>query len=358
MLEIVETPMADATLSEEERWVAFESRDAGYDGRFVVGVRSTGIYCRPSCPARRPLRQNVVFYLGGDDAVREGYRPCRRCKPDDVLPQARAVEDACRYIEEHLDRNVTLDELSDVVGFSPHHLQRTFKRVTGISPRAYADALRLGAVKQGLRERQDVTTAMYDAGYGSSSRLYERAPGQLGMTPGTYRRGGAGMSIGYIIVGCPLGRLLVGATTQGVSAVYLGDDDTELEQALHAEYPAAAITRDATGLDDWPTAIIDHLSGRLPHLDLPLDLQATAFKRRVWEALRDIPYGATRGYAEIARQIGQPTAVRAVASACATNPVALVVPCHRVVRSDGSTGGYRWGVDRKQALLAREHGDR
>lgn len=195
---------------------------------------------------------------------------------------------------------------------------------------------------------------MYDAGYGSSSRLYERAPGQLGMTPGAYRRGGKGMSIGYTIVDCPLGRLLVGATTQGVSAVYLGDDDAGLEQTLRVEYPAATIARDDNGMERWVADIVAHLSGRLPHLDLPLDLQTTAFKRRVWEALREIPYGATRGYAEIARQIGQPTAVRAVASACATNPVALIVPCHRVVRSDGAVGGYRWGTDRKQALLARE----
>jgi AraC family transcriptional regulator of adaptative response/methylated-DNA-[protein]-cysteine methyltransferase len=341
-------------MTDEDRWLAFESRDAGYDGRFVVAVRSTGIYCRPSCPARRPLRQNVVFYQAGDAAEREGYRPCRRCKPEDVLPQARAIEQASRYIEDHLDRNVTLDELGEAVGISPYHLQRTFKRVMGISPRAYADALRLGSVKSGLRDGGDVTTALYDAGYGSSSRLYERAPAQLGMTPGSYRRGGQGMTIGYTIVDSPLGRLLVGATAQGVSAVYLGDDDVALEQALRAEYPAAEIARDDSRLGRWTSAIVEHIAGRLPHLDLPLDLRATAFKRRVWEALREIPYGETRGYAEIARQIGQPTAVRAVANACATNPAAIVIPCHRVVRSDGATGGYRWGEQRKVALLARE----
>ncbi len=357
MLETIAMTATDDPLTDEERWKAFEARDAGYDGRFVVGVRSTGIYCRPSCPARRPLRQNVVFYPVGEVAARDGYRPCRRCKPEDVLPQARAVEQASRYIEEHLDRNVTLDELGEAVGMSPHHLQRTFKRMLGISPRAYADALRLGTVKVGLRERSDVTTAMYDAGYGSSSRLYERAPGQLGMTPGAYLRGGRGMSIGYTIADCRLGRLLVGATEHGVSAIYLGDDDAELEATLRAEYPAAEIVRDDSGLDEWVAEIAAHLSGRLPHLDLPLDVQTTAFKRRVWEALREIPYGATRGYAEIAKQIGQPTAVRAVASACATNPVALLVPCHRVVRSDGTTGGYRWGEERKQALLALERGE-
>jgi AraC family transcriptional regulator of adaptative response/methylated-DNA-[protein]-cysteine methyltransferase len=318
-------------------------------------VRSTGIYCRPSCPARRPLRQNVIFYPLGDVAEREGYRPCRRCRPEEVSAQARAVEQASRYIEEHLDRNVTLDELGKAVGLSPHHLQRTFKRLLGVSPRAYADALRLGTVKSELRER-DVTTALYEAGYGSSSRLYERAPGQLGMTPGTYRRGGQGMQIGYTIVDSRLGRLLVGATEHGVSAIYLGDDDAELEATLRAEYPAAEIVRDTGGLDGWVAAIVAHLAGQQPHLDLPIDVQTTAFKRRVWEALREIPYGTTRGYAEIARQIGQPTAVRAVASACATNPVALVVPCHRVVRSDGAPGGYRWGSERKAALLAQERG--
>ena len=349
--------MTPEQMTDEERWHAFEARDAGYDGRFVVGVRSTGIYCRPSCPARRPLRQNVVFYPVGEVAEREGYRPCRRCKPEEVLPQARAVEQASRYIEAHVDRHVTLDELGEVVGVSPHHLQRTFKRMLGISPRAYADALRLGTVKEGLRERGDVTTAMYDAGYGSSSRLYERAPGQLGMTPGAYRRGGEGMAIGYTVVDSRLGRMLVGATAQGVSAIYLGDDDAELEAALHAEYPEAEITRDDAGLDDWVADIVAHLSGRLPHLDLPLDVQTTAFKRRVWEALREIPYGTTRGYAEVARQIGQPTAVRAVATACATNPVAVLVPCHRVVRADGTPGGYRWGTERKQALLALERGE-
>lgn len=353
MLETIETTTPSAPLTDEERWAAFAARDARYDGRFVVGVRSTGIYCRPSCPARRPLRQNVVFYPVGDVAEREGYRPCRRCRPEEASAQARAVEQASRYIKEHLDRNVTLDELGDVVGLSPHHLQRTFKRMLGISPRAYADALRLGTVKSGLRER-DVTTAIYDAGYGSSSRLYERAPGQLGMTPGVYRRGGQGMSIGYTIADSRLGRLLVGATEHGVSAIYLGDDDAELEAELRAEYPAAEIVRDTSGLDGWIAAIVAHLAGQQPHLDLPIDVQTTAFKRRVWEALREIPYGATRGYAEIARQIGQPTAVRAVASACATNPVALVVPCHRVVRSDGAPGGYRWGVERKEALLAQE----
>ena len=249
---------------------------------------------------------------------------------------------------------MTLDELGEAVGLSPHHLQRVFKRMTGISPRAYADARRLGTLKDGLRTGDDVTTALYDAGYGSSSRLYERAPSQLGMTPATYRYGGAGMVIGYTIVDSPLGRLLVGATAAGVSAVYLDDDDEVLERTLRGEYPLARITRDDADLNGWVAAIVAHLAGQFPHLDLPIDVQATAFKRRVWEELRAIPAGAIRSYGEIARGIGQPKAVRAVANACATNPVAIVVPCHRVVRADGTPGGYRWGAERKAALLARE----
>jgi AraC family transcriptional regulator of adaptative response/methylated-DNA-[protein]-cysteine methyltransferase len=354
MIETMTAVNEPEILTDEARWDAFLTRDATFDGRFVVAVRSTGVYCRPSCPARRPLRRNVVFYPAGDAAEREGYRPCRRCRPEDALPQARAVADACRYIETHIDRTVTLGELGDAVGLSPHHLQRTFKRVVGVSPRAYADAIRLGAVKDGLRERDDVTTALYDAGYGSSSRLYERAPAQLGMTPGAYQRGGQGMEIGYIIVDSPLGRLLVGATSRGVSAVAIGDDDSELERSLRAEYPAATIVRDDSDLRGWVAEIVACLSGRLPHLDLPIDVQATAFKRQVWEELRAIPPGATASYGEIARRIGRPAAVRAVANACATNPVALVVPCHRVVRSDGALGGYRWGAERKAALLDQE----
>jgi AraC family transcriptional regulator of adaptative response/methylated-DNA-[protein]-cysteine methyltransferase len=358
MIETLMTRPADLDqLTDDDRWQAVLARDAGYDGAFVLAVTSTGIYCRPSCPARRPLRRNVVFYADPAAARGAGFRACLRCKPDErASPPSQAVEAACRYLEANLDRTVTLDELGAAVGVSPHHLQRTFKRALGVSPRAWADAQRLTALKDGLRERADVTTALYDAGYGSSSRLYERAPAQLGMTPGTYRRGGAGMRIGYTIVDSPLGRLLVGATDRGVSAVSLGETDAELEAALRAEYPAADIRHDDADLHGWVAGILAHLNGQRPRLDLPLDVQATAFKRRVWETLRAIPYGSTRSYADVARAIGQPSAVRAVAHACATNPVAVVVPCHRVVRSDGSLAGYRWGVDRKQQLIERERG--
>jgi AraC family transcriptional regulator, regulatory protein of adaptative response / methylated-DNA-[protein]-cysteine methyltransferase len=344
---------------DDTSWQAVIERDASYDGQFVLAVQTTGIYCRPTCPAKRPLRQNVLFFEQPDDARQAGFRACLRCKPDDATaPAAQIAERAREYLDANLDRTVTLAELGDAIGVSPHHLQRTFKRVLGISPRAYVDARRLGEVKSGLKDAKDmtVTDALYDAGYGSSSRLYERAGAQLGMTPGAYKRGGRGMSITYAIADSPLGQLLVAATERGVSAVYLGENVEELAATLRAEYPAAEIAPDASGhLDEWVTTILRHLRGERPSTDLPLDVQATAFQWRVWQELRRIPSGETRTYGQVAAALGQPTAVRAVARACATNPVAITVPCHRVVHSSGSTReGYRWGVERKRALLARE----
>jgi len=342
-------------MDDETRWQALVDRDPLFDGTFVVAVKSTGIYCRPTCPSRRPFRRNVDFYDAPDAAEAAGFRACLRCRPrDERAPAAAAVERACAYLADNLDRTVTLVELGAAVGLSPHHLQRTFTRVTGVSPRAWADARRLEALKTQLRERDDVTTALYDAGYGSSSRLYERAGDQLGMTPGTYQRGGRGMRIGWSVRDCSLGRLLVAATERGVSAIYLGDDDAALEEALRREYPAAEIERDDERIGGWMARVLDHVSGKRESLDLPLDVVGTAFQRRVWEALRAIPLGSTRSYAEVAGMIGEPSAVRAVAQACAKNPTAVTVPCHRVVRSDGSLSGYRWGVERKQALLERE----
>jgi AraC family transcriptional regulator of adaptative response/methylated-DNA-[protein]-cysteine methyltransferase len=342
---------------DDTRWRAVAARDGGWDGRFVFAVRTTGVYCRPSCPARRPRRENVVYFTGPDSAEEAGFRPCRRCAPrlaarrDGQLSWVRHV---CRHIDESLDGPLTRAQLAAEVGVAPHHLQRTFKRHMGISPREYADARRLERLKTGLRDGQPVTHSLYDAGYGSSSRLYERSNSQLGMTPATYRRGGRGMSLAYTVVDSPLGRLLVAATERGVSAVSLGTSDGALERALRQEYPAAEIRRDDGALSRWVRALLDHLRGSQPHLDLPLDVRATAFQRRVWQELRSIPYGATRSYGDVARAIGRPTAARAVARACATNPAALVIPCHRVVAGDGALGGYRWGSDRKRELLARE----
>ena len=349
------------TTDQDIRWHGVLARDARLDGRFVFAVRSTGIYCRPSCPSRRPRREQVVFFARPEAAERRGFRACRRCRPGDAVgnsPQGILVRRVCSVIDEHLRKNSegtpSLADLSAQTGLSPHHLQRTFKRLMGITPRQYADTRRLGVLKSQLKKGDDVTTALYEAGYGSSSRLYERANGQLGMTPATYRRGGQGMRIGYTIVDSPLGRLLVAATQRGISALYLGDSDAKIEFALRREYPNAEIHRDRNGMGDWVRAILKHLRGLEERLDLPVDVQATAFQRRVWEELRAIPYGSTRSYSEIARAIGRPKANRAVARACATNPVSVVIPCHRVVREDGHLGGYRWGLDRKQALLKQE----
>jgi AraC family transcriptional regulator of adaptative response/methylated-DNA-[protein]-cysteine methyltransferase len=281
-------------------------------------------------------------------------------KPSD--PQANAVAKVCRQIEASLtersgaaeSRTLKLSALAASAGISTHQLERAFQRLLGITPRQYADAQRMERLKSQLRKGDDVTTALYDAGFGSSSRLYERAPEQLGMTPATYRRGGKGMQISYTIVASPLGRLLVAATQRGISALYLGEDDAKLEAELAKEYPSAEIRRNRNGLQDWVRALLAHLRGQEPNLELPTDLQATAFQRRVWEELRRIPYGATRTYTQIARAIGKPAAIRAVARACATNPVSIVVPCHRVVRQDGNLAGYRWGLERKKSLQERE----
>ncbi|HKD64641.1 MAG TPA: bifunctional DNA-binding transcriptional regulator/O6-methylguanine-DNA methyltransferase Ada [Candidatus Acidoferrales bacterium] len=343
------------------RWDAIQSRDRGADGVFVYGVRSTGIYCRPSCPSRKPNPNQIVFFPLPEAAEQQGFRECKRCKPRTVNlrdPRTKAVAQACREIDSRVregnDAPVTLSALSAPLEMSSHQLERAFRSVMGITPRQYADAQRMRRLKSQLRKGDDVTTALYDAGFGSSSRLYERAPSQLGMTPATYRQGGTGMRMNYTIVDSPLGRLLVGATDRGISALYLGESDARLESALQKEYPRAEIRRDRNGLEGWVSKILEHLRGRGPNLDLPTDVQATAFQRRVWEELRRIPYGTTRTYSQVAQAIGQPEAFRAVARACATNPVSVVVPCHRVVRRDGKLAGYRWGLERKQALLEHE----
>src|SRR5580704_5145447 len=343
------------------RFRAVQSRDRGADGVFVYGVRSTGIYCRPSCPSRKPRPEQVVFFPLPEAAEQQGFRECRRCRPRTVNlrdPRTQTVAKVCRAIESRVqeanETPVTLSALSAPVGMTPHQLERAFRSVMGITPRQYTDAKRMRRLKSQLKKGDNVTTALYDAGFGSSSRLYERAPTHLGMTPATYRDGGSGMRINYTTVESPLGRLLVGATHRGISALYLGESDARLEAALRKEYPLAELSRDRNGLEGSVTKILDHLRGREPNLDLPTDVQATAFQRRVWEELRHIPYGSTRTYTQVARAIGQPAAVRAVARACATNPVSVVVPCHRVVRGDGKLAGYRWGVERKQALLEHE----
>lgn len=343
--------------NDDRRWQAVLTRDASADGTFVFAVRSTGIYCRPSCPARRPKRDRVRFFREPRQAAEAGYRPCRRCRPD-VLRERRdavaLVQHACRFIEAHLDMPLKLTSLAGALESRPQAIRHAFAQVLGITPKRYVDACRLDIVKARLRAQAAVTTALYDAGYGSSSRLYERAGERLGMTPAAYRRGGAGATIRYTTVATPLGRLMVGRTDRGICAVSLGDGDAAHAAALRTEYPAARLMRDDRALAPAVRSILGYLDGRETRLDLPVDIRATAFQARVWEALRAIPYGATRSYSEVARAIGRPAAVRAVARACAANPVPLVIPCHRVVQSDGGLGGYRLGVERKRALLERE----
>jgi len=328
-------------------------RDARQDGRFVFAVRTTGVYCRPSCPSRRPRRDSVEFFSDPKQAERAGYRACLRCKPTEISAQAQFVMRACQLIDE-AEGVLTLAELSKRVGVSPFHLQRLFKRATGLSPREYQSARRMQHVKHGLRKGDDVTTALYDAGFGSPSRLYEKASQQMGMTPGAYRRGGAGATIQYAIVPSPLGRLLVAATARGLCAVRFGEGASELERELRDEFSAADVRRDDAALQPYLEPLLASLRGENTTIDLPLDVRATAFQKKVWDALREIPAGETRSYSEVARAIGDPTAVRAVATACASNPVALAVPCHRVVRSDGELAGYRWGIERKKKLLEQE----
>jgi AraC family transcriptional regulator, regulatory protein of adaptative response / methylated-DNA-[protein]-cysteine methyltransferase len=350
-----------AIMNNPELWSAVLSRDASRDGSFVFAVRSTGIYCRPSCPARRPRREQVRFFQLPEAAEQAGFRACRRCHPRRAQaadPQIELVRRICHAIDEHDEEPLTLKTLSTETGVSAHHLQRTFKNVMGISPRQYAESRRLDQFKSKVKNGASVTDAMYDAGYGSSRGLYEKSSARLGMTPATYGRGGQGMRIIYTIAGCPLGRVLVAATGRGVCSVALGDSDSELTTSLFAEYPNASIdSRDTVispSLNIWLSRILEHLDGKSPRVDLPLDIQATAFQWRVWEELQRIPLGTTRSYQEIACAIGKPKAVRAVAGACAGNHVALVIPCHRVIRENKELGGYRWGLHRKRSLLERE----
>lgn len=367
MMGIMDKELFDL-ISDDARWQIVLQRDAHFDGRFFYGVRSTGVFCRPSCPSRRPRRDQVLFFDTWQAAETAGFRPCKRCQPKEAGALRGAwVAQACRLIEE-AGGALTLHELAAQLNVSMFHLQRTFKAVVGVTPHQYGAAYRMQRFKQHVRSGDKVVDAVYESGFGSSSRLYESVNGRLGMTPTYYRRGGAGMNIQFTIVDCTLGRMLVAATERGICSVGLGDEDDVLKDALHKEYPAAAISADSTLLGEWTKTLrhfldVRHpyldgrhpdLDGKHPILDLPLDVQATAFQARVWEELRRIPYGEVRTYTQVAEAIGQPKAVRAVANACAHNPTALITPCHRVVRSDGAAGGYRWGIERKQQLLQRE----
>lgn len=347
-----------ADVNDESRWRAVLTRDPQWNGRFVYGVHSTGIFCRPSCPSRRPQRARVVFFGDAEAALQAGYRPCRRCRPEDpdfTDPRLSLVQRVCALVAQREDAMPSLAELSVELGCSAGHVQRQFKALTGLSPKQYADSIRLERAKALLREGEPVASALYGAGYGSSSRLYERASARLGMTPASYGKGGRGARIVYTIGAVPLlDRLLIAGTERGLCLVAMGDTDALLETNLRQEYPAAEIHRDDAALADWARAVAALADGAIPDRRLPSDVQATAFQRLVWDRLQAIPSGCTRTYGEVATDIGHPDAVRAVARACACNPLALVVPCHRVMGADGNPRGYRWGVERKQALLARE----
>jgi AraC family transcriptional regulator of adaptative response/methylated-DNA-[protein]-cysteine methyltransferase len=335
-------------------WQATLQRDLRADGRFVFAVRSTHIYCRPSCPARRPLRQNAVFFRTTQEAERNGYRPCRRCRPQEQAEATALVKRASDLLANSTDETFRLGELAQQLKTSPAKLRRAFQRTTGLSPREFAQAFRLARFKKFLREGSSIADALYSCGYGSPSRIYEKAGAQLGMTPASYKKGAPGMEITYTLAKTSLGKVLVAGTQRGVSAVYLGDTEGSLIDALRKEYPRASIERSAAGNAQWVQEIVRRVEGDAPSLDLPLDVQATAFQRRVWQELQKIPRGTTKTYTQVARALGKPEAVRAVARACATNPVSIVVPCHRVIRTDGQLAGYRWGLQRKEKLLQRE----
>ncbi len=337
------------TIDQDAAWSAFEARDRGWDGRVIGAVTTTGIYCKPSCPARRPKREHVEFFIDGEAARAAGYRACLRCRPDEVGRDREAVARAARLIEA-AEEPPRLDQLAAAVGYAPHHFQRLFTRDIGVSPAAYARALRARRAEAHLEEDKPVTEAMYDAGYAAPSRFYEDAKARLGMTPSAWRDGGRGETIRYALVDSPLGRLLVAATAKGICRLTFDED----EGALHRRFPNADIRRDDGTIAPWVEGALAAIERPSVAPDLPLDVRGTAFQEAVWRELKRIPLGETRSYADIAAAVGQPNATRAVGTANGSNPGAVLVPCHRVIRSDGSLGGYAGGLDRKRKLLAAE----
>lgn len=348
-----------ADAGDDERWAAIVARDGAADGRFFYSVRTTGVYCRPSCGARLPRRENVAFHPTRAAAERAGFRPCKRCKPDRAAPaeqRSAIVAAACRRIEQD-ERIPPLRELARDANLSAHHFHRTFKAVTGLTPRAYAASHRARRFRDQLPSSATVTDAIYDAGFSSGARLYEHSNAVLGMTPTAYRAGGANVAIRFAVGECSLGAILVAATERGVCAILLGDDPDRLVRDLQDRFPRAELTGGDAEFEQWVAKVVGLVEAPAVGLDLPLDLRGTAFQQRVWHALTKIPPGTTLGYAELARRIGSPRAVRAVAGACAANTIAVAIPCHRVVRSDGALSGYRWGAARKRALLEREQAE-
>ena len=341
------------TITEDPRFAALRARDGAQDGRFVYAVRTTGVYCRPSCGARPARPENVAFYADGEEARAAGFRPCKRCRPDEERREARIVAEACRAIEA-AEELPLLDDLASEAGLSPSHFHRVFKKATGLTPRAYGMAERAKRVRAGLAGDGSVTEAIYDAGFNASSRFYEASNAMLGMTPSDWKAGGAKSRIRFAVGQCTLGAILVARSEKGICAITIGDDPEMLVRNLEDRFPKAELVGGDEGFEKTVADVVGFVEAPRLGLDLPLDIRGTAFQQRVWRALRDIPSGETSTYAEVARRIGDPKAVRAVAGACAANAIAVAIPCHRVVRTDGSLSGYRWGVERKRELLARE----
>jgi AraC family transcriptional regulator of adaptative response/methylated-DNA-[protein]-cysteine methyltransferase len=347
-------------MTEQQMWRAVETRDAAYDGKFVYGVMTTGVYCRPTCASRRALRKNVRFFATNQDAEKAGLRPCKRCQP--TRQRAGLINDVVHELARHIaaqpEEALRLADLAKRTGYSPFHLQRSFKAIIGSTPKEYQTAARLRTLKRELRSDASVSDAIYEAGFGSGSRVYEKADGQLGMTPSEYRSGGKGLTIAYASGQTPLGLLMIGATDRGICFLQFGESHAALESELKRQFPAATTQAmpqaSVREFDAWMNALNRHLRGLEPRLDLPLDVRGTAFQLIVWRYLQKVPYGEVRSYAEVAEAIGRPSAARAVARACASNSIALLIPCHRVVRGTGELGGYRWGVQRKRVLLDTE----
>lgn len=340
--------------SSNKKWQSVLAREISADGEFVYAVKSTGIFCRPSCPSRRPNREQVEFFNSAADAQKAGYRSCMRCTPSERNPQLGKIETACRYIEQNLETTLSLKSISAKIGMSPFYFQRLFKRTLGISPREYQKSKRASQFRAALRTQSRVTDAIYEAGYSSSSRAYEQSAREFGMTPSDFRRKGEGIAINFTVISTELGKMLVAATPRGICSVRFGESEVALAKELKQEFEAAKISRDDDALGPVATRVMELLDATSVPSGFALDIQGTAFQQLVWNALRQIPRGQTCSYAEVAASIGKPKAVRAVASACASNPLAIVVPCHRVVHKNGSLSGYRWGVERKAALLRRE----
>jgi AraC family transcriptional regulator of adaptative response/methylated-DNA-[protein]-cysteine methyltransferase len=345
-----------AAIVSDPRWASVAARDGQQDGKFFYSVRTTGVYCRPSCAARRARPQNVAFHLTAADAERAGFRPCKRCKPDQVAlaaQQAAKVADLCRFIE-GAEHPLTLDELAARAGLSAYHLHRVFKQITGLTPKGYASAARAKRMRRELGQSDTVTQAIYGAGYGSNGRFYGESDRVLGMTPSRYRAGGADTQIRFAVGECSLGSILVAQSDRGVCAILMGEDPDELARELQDRFPRARLIGGDVQFEQLIAKVVGFVESPGLGLDLPLDVRGTAFQQRVWQALREIPAGRTVSYAELAQRIGAPKSVRAVAQACGANVLAVAIPCHRVVRNDGGLSGYRWGVERKRALLARE----